>query len=61
MQTEIYGCALQETGPLVHEPHLNVVNPRLCRGLSKFDSSGSLPFVVFAVVGFDFAIAVRPL
>ena len=30
-------------------------------GLSKFDSSGSLPFVVFSVLGFDFAIAVRPL
>jgi hypothetical protein len=25
------------------------------------DSSGNLPFAVFSVVGFDFAIAVRPL
>jgi hypothetical protein len=41
--------------------------PRACCSLLLIvllpvcDSSGSLPFAVFSVVGFDFAIAVRPL
>lgn len=40
-----------------------VHHPATFAGLlgQQCDSSGSLPFAVFSVVGFDFAIAVRPL
>ena len=53
----VFGCGLAGFQGL----NLIMVNPRLAGGLPKFDSSGSLPFVVFSVLGFDFAIAVRPL
>ena len=35
--------------------------PRLPGGLTKFDSSGIMQFVVLLVLDFDFSIAVRPL
>jgi len=35
--------------------------PGSAEGLSTLDSAGGLPFVVFSGVGFDLAIAVRPL
>ena len=45
----------------VYLSHVIMGNPRLCRGLPQFASSGRLPFAVFSGVGFDCTLVVRPL